>query len=188
MIGSARLRFVLRRTAVMIPVIVAMSIFVFLLIRLVPGDPVRTMLGFRANDENVATIRAQLGLDQPLLDQYLAWVGGLLRLDLGRDFISNVPISQLLGERLPVTLELTFLAMGLAVIVGIPLGVLAATDVIRRAGLPPPMPSPASASRFLAGDHLVLVMARTSVCCPRLATCPSWRTRSPTCATWSCRW
>jgi peptide/nickel transport system permease protein len=111
----------------MIPVLIAMSIFVFLIIRLVPGDPVRTMLGFRANEENVATIRAQLGLDQPLLDQYLAWVGGLLRLDLGQDFVSNVPIATLLAERLPVTLQLTFMAMAVAILVGIPLGVLAAT-------------------------------------------------------------
>jgi peptide/nickel transport system permease protein len=124
---SPRLRFVVRRTAVMLPVLAAMSVFVFLIIRLVPGDPVRTMLGFRANEENVATIRAQLGLDEPMLDQYLDWVGGLLRLDLGQDFVSNVPITQLLAERLPVTLQLTFMAMALAVIVGIPLGVWAAT-------------------------------------------------------------
>lgn len=160
--SSARLRFVLRRTAVMIPVIVAMSVFVFLVIRLVPGDPVRTMLGFRANDENVATIRAQLGLDQPLLDQYLAWAGGLLRLDLGRDFISNVPISQLLGERLPVTLELTFLAMGLAVMVGIPLGVVAAT---RRKSMGRATTAYAVAGisipDFWLGIMLVLVMAGT---------------------------
>ena len=124
---SPRLRFVIRRTAVMIPVLIAMSIFVFLIIRLVPGDPVRTMLGFRANEENVATIRAELGLDQPLIEQYIQWAGGLLRLDLGQDFVSNIPITQLLAERLPVTLELTVLAMGLAILVGIPLGVVAAT-------------------------------------------------------------
>jgi peptide/nickel transport system permease protein len=124
---NPRLRFIARRTAVMIPGLIAMSIFVFLIIRLVPGDPVQTMLGFRATEENVATIRAELGLDQPLLDQYLAWAGGLLRFDLGQDFISGVPLTTLLAERLPVTLQLTFLAMGLAVLVGIPLGVLAAT-------------------------------------------------------------
>ena len=124
---SPRLRFVVRRTAVMVPVLIGMSIFVFLIIRLVPGDPVRTMLGFRATDENVATIRADLGLDQPIVDQYLDWAGGLLRLDLGKDFISDLPLTTLLAERLPVTLELTILAMGLAVLVGIPLGVLAAT-------------------------------------------------------------
>jgi peptide/nickel transport system permease protein len=123
---SPRLRLVVRRTAILVPVLLAMSVFVFLIIRLVPGDPVRTMLGFRANDENVATIRAELGLDQPLLDQYLAWLGGLLRLDFGRDFVSNVPIATLLAERLPVTLQLTFMAMALAVLVGVPLGVIAA--------------------------------------------------------------
>jgi peptide/nickel transport system permease protein len=123
---SPRLRLVVRRTAILLPVLLAMSVFVFLIIRLVPGDPVRTMLGFRATDENVATIRAELGLDQPLLDQYLAWLGGLLRLDFGRDFVSNVPIATLLAERLPVTLQLTFMAMALAVIVGVPLGVIAA--------------------------------------------------------------
>jgi peptide/nickel transport system permease protein len=124
---SPRLRLVVRRTAILVPVLLAMSVFVFLIIRLVPGDPVRTMLGFRANDENVATIRAELGLDQPLLDQYLDWLGGLLRLDFGRDFVSNVPIATLLAERLPVTLQLTFMAMAVAVLVGVPLGVIAAT-------------------------------------------------------------
>lgn len=124
---SPRLRYVVRRLLITIPVLLAMSVFVFLLIRLVPGDPVRTMLGFRATDENVATIRAQLGLDQPLLDQYLAWLGGITRFDLGQDFVSKVPLNQLIAERLPVTLELTTLAMLLALAVGIPLGVLAAT-------------------------------------------------------------
>ncbi len=124
---SPRLRFVVHRLLVTIPILLAMSLFVFLIIRLVPGDPVRTMLGFRATDENVAAIRTALGLDQPLLDQYLAWLGGLARLDLGQDFISKVPLTQLLSERLPVTLELTFLAMGLALAIGIPAGVVAAT-------------------------------------------------------------
>lgn len=124
---SPRLRFFLRRTAIMLPVLIAMSIFVFMIIRLVPGDPVRTMLGFRATEENVATIRADLGLDRPVVEQYLDWAGGLLRLDLGKDFISDLPLTTLLAERLPVTLQLTIMAMGLAVLVGIPLGVLAAT-------------------------------------------------------------
>jgi peptide/nickel transport system permease protein len=124
---SPRLRYAIRRLLITIPVLLAMSVFVFLLIRLVPGDPVRTMLGFRATDENVATIRAQLGLDQPLLDQYLGWLGTTLRLDLGQDYVSKVSINELITERLPVTLELTTLAMLLALTVGVPLGVLAAT-------------------------------------------------------------
>lgn len=124
---SPRLRFVIRRLLVTIPILLAMSLFVFLMIRLVPGDPVRTMLGFRATDENVATVRTALGLDQPLHEQYLAWLGGLLRLDLGQDFVSHVALTDLLAERLPVTLELTFLAMSLALLVGIPAGIIAAT-------------------------------------------------------------
>jgi peptide/nickel transport system permease protein len=124
---SPRLGFIVRRIALTIPVLVAMSVFVFLIVRLVPGDPVRTMLGFRATEENVATIRASLGLDRPWLDQYLSWIGGVLRGDFGQDFVSHVPLTQLLGERLPVTLELTVLSMALALVIGVPLGVIAAT-------------------------------------------------------------
>ena len=124
---SPRLRFIVRRVLLTIPVLLAMSVFAFLMIRLVPGDPVRTMLGFRATDENVAVVRAALGLDRPLLDQYVAWLGGVLRLDFGRDFISKVPLTMLLAQRLPVTLELTVLAMALGLLIGIPAGVLAAT-------------------------------------------------------------
>ncbi|HSL33772.1 MAG TPA: ABC transporter permease [Candidatus Limnocylindrales bacterium] len=124
---SPRLRFIARRLLLTVPVLLAMSIFVFLMIRLVPGDPVRTMLGFRATDENVAVVRAALGLDLPIWEQYATWLGGVLRFDLGQDFISKAPLTTLLAERLPVTLELTILAMGLALLVGIPAGVLAAT-------------------------------------------------------------
>ena len=124
---SPRVRFVIRRLLLTIPVLFAMSVFVFLIIRLVPGDPVRTMLGFRATDANVAQIREQLGLNESLLSQYLHWLGGVLQGDFGTDFISKAPLRELLAQRVPVTLELTLLAMTLAVIVGVPLGVKAAT-------------------------------------------------------------
>lgn len=124
---SSHWGFVLRRTLLTVPVLWAMSVFVFLIIRLVPGDPVRTMLGFRATDANVAEVRGRLGLDEPLLTQYLQWVGGVLRGDLGQDLISRAPLSELLAQRLPVTIELTVLAMVLALAVGVPLGVRAAT-------------------------------------------------------------
>jgi peptide/nickel transport system permease protein len=125
---SPRLAFILRRIALTVPVLFAMSVFVFLMIRLVPGDPVRTMLGFRATPETIATVRDALGLDLPLHEQYLGWLGALLQGDLGRDFISQASINELLADRLPVTLELTFLSMTLAVLVGVPLGVVAATS------------------------------------------------------------
>ncbi|MBC7518922.1 MAG: ABC transporter permease [Microbacteriaceae bacterium] len=121
------LAFVLRRTLLTIPVLWVMSIIVFLIIRLVPGDPVRTMLGFRATAANVAEVRRQLHLDEPLLQQYLDWAGGLLHGDLGQDLVSKAPLAELLAQRLPVTFELTGLAMLLAIAVGVPLGVRAAT-------------------------------------------------------------
>ncbi|MGZ4155076.1 MAG: ABC transporter permease [Actinomycetota bacterium] len=123
---NARSRFIVRRLLLAIPVLIAMSAFVFLMIHLVPGDPVRTMLGFRATPQNVAQIRRALGLDRPLASQYLDWLTGLLHGDLGSDFISHTPVSTLLAQRVPVTLELTTLSMTLAVLIGVPLGVLAA--------------------------------------------------------------
>jgi peptide/nickel transport system permease protein len=122
---SPRTSFLLRRLALTIPTLLAMSVFVFLLIRLVPGDPVRTMLGFRATPENVATVRAQLHLDDSLPSQYFAWLTGLFSGDLGQDYISGVSVRTLIGQRLPVTGELVLLAMLFGVAVGVPLGVLA---------------------------------------------------------------
>jgi peptide/nickel transport system permease protein len=123
---SRSISFILRRTLLTIPTLFVMSVIVFLIIRLVPGDPVRTMLGFRATDENVAELRRQLGLDQSFFDQYVSWIMALLRGDLGKDIVSHAPLSELLAQRLPVTFELTGLSMLLAVIVGVPLGVKAA--------------------------------------------------------------
>jgi peptide/nickel transport system permease protein len=123
---SARTRYVVTRTLLAVPTLVAMSIFVFLIIRLVPGDPVRTMLGFRATPENVRTIRHDLGLDRSLPAQYLQWGGGLLHGDFGQDYVSHASVSELLGQRLPVTLELTLLSLALGLAVGVPLGVASA--------------------------------------------------------------
>jgi peptide/nickel transport system permease protein len=119
--------FVFRRVLLTLPMLLVMSIVVFLIIRLVPGDPVRTMLGFRATDANVLEWRHKLGLDQSLFTQYVSWIGAMSRGDLGSDIISHAPLSQLLAQRLPVTFELTGLSMLLAVLVGVPMGVLAAT-------------------------------------------------------------
>ncbi|MEQ1901705.1 MAG: ABC transporter permease [Devosia sp.] len=118
--------FILRRVFLTIPMLFVMSIVVFLIIRLVPGDPVRTMLGFRATEENVAFLRTQLGLDRPIHEQYFSWAAGLLRGDLGQDIVTHAPLSELLWQRLPVTFELTLLSMLLAVLVGVPLGIRAA--------------------------------------------------------------
>jgi peptide/nickel transport system permease protein len=123
---SPRLLFVIRRLLLTLPILLVMSVCVFLMLRLIPGDPVRSMLGLRATPENVATIREQMGLDRPLAEQYFEWMGGVLHGDLGQDYISHTPLTVLLGQRLPVTLELTLLAILVALLIGIPLGVVAA--------------------------------------------------------------
>lgn len=124
---SGWLQFVARRVLITIPVLLTLSVFVFLLIRLVPGDPARTMLGFRATPENVAAIREDLGLDRPLTAQYANWFGDLIRGDFGQDYVSGATLSSLLSTSLPVTIELTCLSMALATLIGVPLGVLAAS-------------------------------------------------------------
>jgi peptide/nickel transport system permease protein len=129
---SPRARFVTTRVLLTVPTLLAMSVFVFALIHLVPGDPVRTMLGFRATPENVRVIRHELGLDRPLVAQYFSWLGGLLHGDLGQDYISHESLDHLLQQRIPVTLELTIASMALALLVGVPLGVVAASG--RRLG------------------------------------------------------
>jgi len=124
---TSRSLFVLRRVLLTVPALFVMSVVVFLIIRLVPGDPVRTMLGFRATETNVAEMRHQLGLDQPLVTQYLDFMGGVLSGDFGTDIVTHESLSTLLVQRLPVTFELAGLAMLLAVLVGVPLGIRAAT-------------------------------------------------------------
>jgi len=122
---SPRAAFVTRRLALLIPSLLALSIFVFALIRLVPGDPARTMLGFRATPQSVAIVRHDLRLDQSLPAQYIHWIGGVLHGDLGRDYVSGASVGSLIGQALPVTLELVALAMLVALVLGVPAGVLA---------------------------------------------------------------
>lgn len=121
--------YILRRILISLPIILVITVIVFLLANMMPGDAVMAMISSDSPMEAdlIKLRQGQLGLDLPLHEQYLAWLGGLLRLDLGQDFVSHVPLTDLLAERLPVTLELTFLAMGLALLVGIPAGVIAAT-------------------------------------------------------------
>ena len=118
-------QYIVQRLLLTVPVLFGLSIVVFLLLRLVPGDPAAVILGLRATPEGLAIIRRDLGLDLPLHLQYLHWLGNLLRGDLGQDYRSHVMVTTLLKERLPVTLELTFMAMALSLILAIPLGVRA---------------------------------------------------------------
>jgi len=115
-----------------IPAMLAMSVLVFFIIRLVPGDPVLVILGLRATPETIETLRGQLRLDDPIWVQYIDWLGNVVRGDLGVDYRTHEPIRDQLLTRLPVTLEMALLAMLMAAVMGIPLGILAA---VRRRGL-----------------------------------------------------
>jgi peptide/nickel transport system permease protein len=108
-------------------VILGVVCIVFLLLHLVPGDPVEMMLGESAQPADREALRMALGLDRPVLVQLGHYLGGLLQLDLGSSLHSRQPISALLVERLPATLELALLALLLALIIALPLGIMAAT-------------------------------------------------------------
>jgi peptide/nickel transport system permease protein len=118
---------VLHRLIQMIPVLLGMTIVVFLMIRLVPGDPARAMLGIRATPDAVARLHHEWGLDQPLPDQYLRFLGRLGHGDLGTSLFYDVPASSLIGSRLTATLLLLLFAALFALLVAVPLASLAAT-------------------------------------------------------------
>jgi peptide/nickel transport system permease protein len=99
---------------------------VFLLLRLAPGDPAAILAGDVASPEQIAAIRARLGLDQPILVQFAEWIGRLLSGDLGTSIISNQPVTRLIGERLEPTLALATTTILFAIVVAVPLGVLSA--------------------------------------------------------------
>ena len=102
------------------------ALFVFLLLHLSPGDPATVIAGDYASPEDIARIRAQLGLDQPLYIQFTTWVGQLVHGDLGVSIFSNLPVSQLIMQRIEPTLSLAFFTLTIAIVVAVPLGVLAA--------------------------------------------------------------
>lgn len=112
-----------------IPTLILATLIVFLLQRLIPGDPALAIAGEYATEENLARIRAELNLDQPWLVQYLSWIGSALTGDLGTSFQSGEPITKLISQRLPLTLVLTFMALLFSVLIGLPVGVLAAQKV-----------------------------------------------------------
>ena len=102
------------------------ALFVFLLLHLSPGDPATVIAGDYASPEDIARIRAQLGLDRPLYIQFTTWIGQLAHGDLGVSIFSNLPVSQLIMQRIEPTLSLAFFTLTIAIVVAVPLGVLAA--------------------------------------------------------------
>jgi peptide/nickel transport system permease protein len=121
------LRFVVRRLLLLVPILIGLSILVFLWIRLLPGGPAQALLGERGTDAQVAQIERQYGLDEPLHVQYLKYVEKVfLDRDLGNSIGSRRPVTDELKQRFPATIELAFAAMLFSIVLGIPLGFLAA--------------------------------------------------------------
>ncbi|MCC6316016.1 MAG: ABC transporter permease [Thermomicrobiales bacterium] len=118
--------YIVRRLIQMIPVLLLITLFVFILVRLVPGDPAAVMLGNRATPENVAKVRAELGLDQPLWVQYGIFLRNAARGDLGESVRRGDPVAEVIRERLPPTLFLAAFAMLLATTLSVPLSAWAA--------------------------------------------------------------
>ncbi|PTW61354.1 peptide/nickel transport system permease protein [Breoghania corrubedonensis] len=122
----ASLSFILRRILQMIPTILFILVVTFVLVRLLPGDPATVMLGDRGREADIARINAQLGLDKPLVVQFLYFIANVFSGNLGNSIALRVPVTTLLVERLPVTLLLTGMAAAIAVIFSVPLGFWAA--------------------------------------------------------------
>ncbi len=129
-------------------VVVGVCSLVFLLIHLVPGDPVEVILGESSQPADRAALRAALGLDQPLLVQYGRYLQQLAHLDLGQSLHSRKPVADLLAERIPATLELAVAALVVAILMAVPLGIIAAIN------------------RDKAGDHMAMSFAMLGVSIP----------------------
>ncbi len=120
------LRLALRRLVLTLPTILAAATLVFLLVHLVPGDPVDVMLGETAQAADREALRHTLGLDRPLASQYAGFLRGVLTGDLGRSLVHGTPVASLLASRLPATVELTLAALAIAITLALPLGLAAA--------------------------------------------------------------
>lgn len=120
------LSYILRRFLIAIPTLLLVSIFVFGLQKLLPGDPVLAMAGEERDPEVLAFLREKYRLNDPIVVQFMSWLGGVLRGDLGVSLRTNQPVLTLIGEKLPVTIQLAVMSMFVAVLVGVPMGILSA--------------------------------------------------------------
>jgi peptide/nickel transport system permease protein len=122
-------QYVVRRILMLIPVLLTVSVLASSLIYMAPGDPVRVMLGLRANEEAVAKIRSELELDKPIYVRYLKWLGNVLRGDLGRSLQRNEHVANMIAANLLHTVELAAFAFVISILLAIPAGVISAVKV-----------------------------------------------------------
>lgn len=137
------IRYIIRRTISVIPTLLGVAFVIFMFQRLIPGDPAVAMLGEHANEENVARIREQFGLNRPVFldrdaltrgdltgffdSQFIRYLGRLVQLDLGDSIHRRIPVAETLAVRFPATFELAFLSLLIALIIGVPVGIISAS-------------------------------------------------------------
>ncbi|CAI8051614.1 Putative peptide transport system permease protein BMEII0209 [Geodia barretti] len=122
-------QYTIKRIGLFIPTVLLVTVIVFVVMRLIPGDPALAILSAddaAYTEDELRLLRIELGTDRPLVIQYVGWIGGLARGDFGTSFWWGGPVIDRLGERIPVTIELALLGIGLAVVCAVPLGVLSA--------------------------------------------------------------
>jgi len=140
--------FLLRRTLGFLATILAISVIVFLVMNVLPGDPSVTILGIDSTEDARAALRAQLGLDDPIWQRYLHWIWGALHGDFGTSYFFRVPVGDLIVERLPLTLSLAAFGTLATVVLGIVLGVIAAANHGR------------------AGDWIIMLLSQLGIAIP----------------------
>jgi len=118
--------YILRRSAFLVVSLVLAMVVLFVLLRVLPGDPSNALLSINATPEQIAAAQKQVGSDQPLLTQFVTWFGSMLRLDLGRSFITSLPVGPEIASRLAVTIPLTLLSFALALVLALVMGFVAA--------------------------------------------------------------
>ena len=116
----------MKRILIGIPVILFVSLFIFLLMQMLPGDPIKLIAGERVTPERIEELRRSWGLDQPVYIQYFYWLSHVLMGDFGYSYVTRLPVSHLIWSRLPYTLQLTLTSLILSYVLGIPIGVLVA--------------------------------------------------------------
>ncbi|MFQ5592756.1 MAG: ABC transporter permease [Anaerolineae bacterium] len=119
-------KYALRRLVQMIPALLTVSIAVFMIIHLIPGDPAKIIAGPNATDEQLEALTRQFGLDQPLWIQYLTWLRNAFSGNMGHSFINNYPVNKMIALRVPATLELAIASAIIAVLISFPLGIISA--------------------------------------------------------------
>nr|WP_158735708.1 ABC transporter permease [Alteribacillus sp. YIM 98480] len=119
------LKYIIKRLLSLIPVVLIVGIIVFVVIHLIPGDPAQVMLGQSATDEQVESLRKELGLDQPIIIQFFTWFGDILQGNLGHSVFSNKPVLDLILERIGPTISLTVLATTVSLLIAIPSAIFA---------------------------------------------------------------